>query len=48
MAPLAVSVVEPPAQIEDEEAVAETTGGELTNTVTLAVALHPFDVPVTV
>jgi len=46
--PLAVSVVEAPAQIEDEEALTLIEGNALTTTLTLPIAEHPLEfVPVT-
>jgi hypothetical protein len=46
-APVAVSVLKPPGQIEAGDAVAETLIDPDTNTVTDADALHPFNEPVT-
>ena len=43
MAPLAVSVLEPPAQIDAGEAVAVTFGEVLTDTVTDAVFEQPLE-----
>ena len=48
MAPVAVKVVELPAQIAEEAAVAVTVGIGLTVTATVAVLEHPLVVPVTV
>ena len=48
MAPLAVNVDEPPAQIDEGDAVAETVIDEPTETVTDAVREQPLEfVPVT-
>lgn len=46
--PLAVSVVDAPAQIEDEEALTLIDGNALTTTLTLPMAEQPLEfVPVT-
>ena len=48
MAPVAVRVLEPPVQMVDGEAVADTLGSDPTVTVTEAEREHPFAfVPVT-
>jgi hypothetical protein len=43
-APLAVSVVDAPAQIDAEETLTFTTGAALTVTVTFALLEHPVSV----
>ena len=42
MAPVALSVAVPPGQIVAGEALAFTTGGDTTKTVSVRVAVHPL------
>ena len=48
LAPFAVSVVELPEHIDGDAGVTMITAFEFTDTVTVAVLVHPADVPVTV